>query len=302
MQGYITILRIDYWFKNVFMIPGMVLALFLHPDSLSLEHIGLMVVGVLATCLVASANYVINEYLDAEYDRHHPVKKSRPAVTGAVSGRGVLIAYALLIISGLGLSALISSMFLVVAVLFLMAGFAYNVPPIRTKERVYLDILSESLNNPIRFLLGWSIFVPDIIPPSSILIAYWSGGAFLMAIKRFAEYRYIGNPELAGQYRRSFQFYTEDKLLVSSFFYALTSTFFIGIFLIKYRIEFLVLFPFISLLFTNYLKVGLKHNSAAQNPEQLFKEKELMAYVGFLLFLFVLLSFVDLPWLALLAK
>ncbi len=35
-----------------------------------------------ATCLIASANYVINEWLDAEFDQFHPTKKVRPVVGG----------------------------------------------------------------------------------------------------------------------------------------------------------------------------------------------------------------------------
>ena len=40
---------------------------------------------------------------------------------------------------------------LTAAVLLLM-GIAYNVPPLRTKDRPYLDVLSESVNNPLRLL------------------------------------------------------------------------------------------------------------------------------------------------------
>ena len=49
------------------------------------------------------------------------------------------------------------------------------------------------------------------------------GGAFLMAIKRFAEYRTVaadGGLEALKRYRRSFRWYTDDRLLVSAFLYA----------------------------------------------------------------------------------
>jgi hypothetical protein len=39
-----------------------------------------------------------------------------------------------------------------------------------------------------------------------------------MAIKRYAEYRFINSAELAGLYRRSFRYYTEESLLASAFF------------------------------------------------------------------------------------
>jgi len=113
---------------------------------------------------------------------------------------------------------------------YLDAPFAYNVEPVRTKDRQYLDVLSESVNNPIRFLLGWFAVTGTIIPPGSVLLAYWTSGAFPMGTKRYSEYRRIANPVQAGLYRRSFERYTEASLLLSSFFYALCSAFLIGVF------------------------------------------------------------------------
>ena len=81
------------------------------------------------------------------------------------------------------------------------------------------------------------------LPPASVLLAYWMGGAFLMAIKRYSEYRGIADPARAALYRRSFAFYSEQSLLLSGFFYALLSACFTGVFLIKYRIEFLLVLP-----------------------------------------------------------
>jgi len=51
-------------------------------------------------------------------------------------------------------------------------GMCYNIPPIRTKKKVYLDVISESINNPIRLVLGWFIITSAIYPPSSLLFAY----------------------------------------------------------------------------------------------------------------------------------
>ena len=77
----------------------------------------------------------------------------------------------------------------------------------------------------------------------------------------------------AGLYRRSFQSYREDTLLISSFFYAMCAGFFLGVFLVKYRIELLLGLPFVALLFAWYLKIGMKPDSAAQHPERLYREK-----------------------------
>ena len=76
-------------------------------------------------------------------------------------------------------------------------GLAYNLPPIRTKELPYLDVLSESVNNPLRLFLGWFALIGDKFPPLSLTLAYWMVGAFFMATKRFAEYRHIDDPDTA---------------------------------------------------------------------------------------------------------
>src|SRR6202020_31874 len=158
-----------------------------------------------------------------------------------------------------------------------------------------LDVLSESINNPLRFLLGWFAVTGDFLPPASVLLAYWMGGAFLMAIKRYSEFRRIGDPARAALYRRSFATYSEQSLLLSGFFFALCSAFFTAIFLIKYRVEFLLIFPLLATLFTWYVAIGLKHDSATQAPEKLLQERAFMCFAAFIFLAAAVLFFVDLP-------
>ena len=116
-----------------------------------------------------------------------------------------------------------------------------------------------------------------------------------MATKRFAEYRFINNPDQASLYRRSFKYYTENSLLISMFFYAITSAFFLGIFLIKHRIELLISFPFFALLFAWYLHIGLRKDSVVQGPEKLHHEKKFMLYVVAFTVLLMGLIYIDIP-------
>ena len=193
MFEYIKIARTDHWFKNVFMLPGTALALVIFPGRY--EHLVFqLLLGLMSTCLIASANYVINEFLDADFDKYHPIKKNRPSVVGLINPVYVIIEYCLLVILGLGMAWAVGNLFLFFSALFLIMGILYNVSPIRLKDLVFMDVLSESFNNPIRFFLGWHIVEKTYLPPSSVLLAYWFGGAFLMAVKRYAEYNKIDNP------------------------------------------------------------------------------------------------------------
>jgi len=116
-----------------------------------------------------------------------------------------------------------------------------------------------------------------------------------MAAKRFSEYRAIGDPEQAGLYRKSFSKYSEETLILSSFFYACISVFLCGVFMIKYRIELLIAIPFLCGLFTYYLKIAFDKDSSAQKPEKLFREKNLILYVIGFIILVAILMIVDIP-------
>jgi len=100
----------------------------------------------------------------------------------------------------------------------------------------------------------------------------------------------------------SFAGYTETSLTVSCFVYAMLSAFFLAIFLLKYRIEYLLLMPLIVALFGHYLALAMQPGSSAQKPEKLFRERGLMILVAVLGVLFLLLTFVNIPLLEPLAS
>jgi 4-hydroxybenzoate polyprenyltransferase len=292
---YISIARPDHWFKNVFMLAGVMLAAFYTPDQLDGFHFGLLAAALIATCLVASSNYVINEVLDAPTDCGHPVKRFRPIPSGRVRLPIAYFEWALLAVIGAAIGYFVNLPFLSMLIALWVMGLLYNVPPLRLKDWPYLDVLTESVNNPLRLLLGWFVVTPNILPPVSLLVSYWMVGAFFMASKRFAEYRMINDAQVAGEYRKSFRFYDADRLLVSMCFYAVASALMLGVFIIRYKLELILATPLFAGLFAYYLHVTLKEDSPVQNPERLYKERGLMIYLSVCLVLFVGLMFVSIP-------
>lgn len=291
---YLQIARLDHWFKNVLVLPGTFAAALLLEVPFA-HFAGDLLLGLASICLVASANYVLNEWLDAEFDRFHPVKQHRPSVVVRLDRRVVWSEYALLSGVGLGLGLWASLPVAGMSALLWLEGIAYNVEPLRTKDRVYLDVLSESVNNPIRLALGWYVVVEAPVPPISLILGYWMLGAFLMAMKRYAELRFIGSPEQAGRYRRSFRFYTEERLLISSMLYAFGSALFLAVFMLKYRIELLLTVPFLAVAFAWYLQIAMKPASAAQTPEALHRERGFAVYLVVVALLMWLAFLVDVP-------
>lgn len=294
-RGHLAIARIDHWFKNVFVIPGIVVAFGTDPfvDSHSLWR--RVLVGFTSICLVASSNYTINEVLDADDDRHHPTKHARPVPSGLVNIRLAYLQWILLMLVGVGLGSSISTQFAVTVAMLWLMGCVYNIPPARTKDIPYVDVVSEAVNNPLRMLAGWYIVTRTVVAPASLLLSYWMVGCYFMALKRFAEFRHIGDASRAAAYRKSFAFYTTDRLLVSVMFYASASMLFFGAFVMRYRLELILAFPAIAFVMAVYLSLSFNDDSAVQKPEKLYREPTLMLSVVGCALLIAGLLFVDLP-------
>ncbi len=294
---YIQVARIDHWFKNVFMLLGVLVAFFFYPSTVTWSILPVIGWALLSTCLIASSNYVINELIDAPMDKLHPKKRFRPVPQGLVRPWLAILEWLVLAAAGLAIAAKISIYFAFTALAFWLMALVYNVPPIRSKDLPYLDVLTESFNNPLRLFLGWFAVTSDTFPPVSLIISYWMAGAFLMTVKRFAEYRFINNPVTAAKYRQSFHHYNQENLLVSILFYTAMCALFGGIFIVRYRVELILFVPVIAGLFAYYLKLGLKENSPTQNPESLHKERGFLLYTILSAIIFLILMTQHIPWL-----
>lgn len=284
--SYIKALRIDYYIKNILLIPGFAIAYIL-ADVFCMKKAFL---ALLATCCAASANYVINEYFDRHTDKYHPQKYSRPGVNGLLKASKIFLIYILLVFTMISIASNINFPFLYTLIVFLILGVVYNIPPIRLKDFAYLDICTESLNNPLRFLLGWFAMNPTTQLPYSIVLSFWCAGIFLMSGKRFAEIKEFKNIEIAKAYRLSFKQYSVKKLIFISLFGAISSILFLLSFFTLFNLKILWTLPLIITAFGWYVHITLKPNSTAQRIESLYKEPLFLGYLGALSCLIFILA------------
>jgi decaprenyl-phosphate phosphoribosyltransferase len=295
LRAHLAIVRLDHSIKNLFVLPGVIVPLSVDPGLRTWHLLPQLILAFVSITLVACSNYVINEVLDAPYDRLHPIKRNRPAARGLVSIPVAYVQWLLMMVAGVAIGLRISRMFALTALALWIMGCLYNFPPVRTKDVPYLDVLTESVNNPLRMLLGWYAVTSLIIPPVSLLVAYWMIGCYFMALKRFSELSELGDRTTAAAYRASFKRYTPESLLVSVVFYASTAMLFLGAFIMRYRIELILGFPLVALVMAIYLKLSFQKNSAVQNPEKLYREPLLMASFIATVLVMSLLLFIRLP-------
>jgi len=295
LTGHLRIARPDHWFKNVFVLPGVVVALSIDRSALAALDAVNLLIGLLAICLVTCSNYVINEVLDAPSDLKHPLKCNRAVASGQVS---IPLAYAqwlALALVGIALGLKISASFTATLVALWIMGCVYNIRPVRSKDIPYVDVLSEAVTNPLRMLSGWYLAAPSVVPPSSLLMSYWMVGCYFTAIKRYTEYQEIGDPLRSAAYRKSFAYYSQERLLISIAFYASLAMLFLGAFVMRYRLELVLAFPLVALVMALYLSCAFKDNSAAARPAGLYRDPALMTVVVACAVLMLSLLFIDLP-------
>lgn len=291
MHKYLKVFRISHWTKNIFTVISSFMYIFLHHPPFSIVLISKVFLAFFLSCFVSSVNYVINEILDSSFDALHPQKKYRAIPSGQIKVHKLVIAALLLFIGTFTISLIFfDNHFNLCLFTLFIAGLLYNVPPVRAKDLPFVDVISESINNPIRLFIGWYAVSPSwSLPPVSIIFFFWAFGAFLMTAKRIAEFLFLGkNSRL---YRITFKYYSLTNLSAFLILYAISSFIFFIYFAYKY--EYILLFsaPFYVIFLIWYTFLVYNKKNVVMNPEYIFKYPALTLYI-ILSSLFTLLALI----------
>ncbi len=288
----LRLIRPQFWLKNFFVLWGGTLSCAgTHTPAPSCAW--LLFKGTLSACLLSSANYLLNDWTDADSDRFHPLKKKRPCAQGQLSRAAAVRGYWGLTFAALVLAGSVSSRFLLCAVLFLLAGGLYNVRPLRLKDRAGLDIISESAFSPLRVVMGWFIIPGAAAPPAALLSAFWLAAVYFMGMKRSTELNLLGKKNIAGRYRLSLEGYSEQQLTRLSLTAALFSLVLFGVFLKNARPDLLFSLPWTAGLFAWHFLITLRSRPSILISQGLLHNRAFSVYC----LIFCLLLQVQTGWL-----
>jgi 4-hydroxybenzoate polyprenyltransferase len=298
INAYLSVIRPDHWLKNIFILFGHGVAVVLLGLLPSWQMGWMVLLSLVPACFVASANYIINEILDAPYDRLHPTKKHRSVASGEAKESVLWVLFVVFLVLGFVVAwPFFNAAYLISLLLLFLSGLVYNVPPVRLKDRAFLDVIAESFNNPIRLWLGWYAIAPEnSFPPLSIVLAWWMFGALLMTGKRYAEYRFFNSPEQSGAYRRSFKTYTEKSLLIAMITYANLFCFCAGTAVAVYKPNLVFAFPAVVAAIIAYFNTAVSSQGAQLEPEQLLKSPVLILCILLTLALTIFLIYTPLDF------
>jgi 4-hydroxybenzoate polyprenyltransferase len=201
-RGILRTTRPHQWFKNLFVLAPVVFAKSLtHPDIIR------GAIGAFAIfCLLAGAVYALNDLVDIEADRFHPVKRYRPIASGVVTpGMAKALVVTLLAVSAAA-AAMLPWSFALVAALYFVQNVAYSV---WLKKIAYLDVACIALGFVLRVLGGG---LATGTPVSGYMIACT---VFLALFLGFGKRRHELGAASAAKQRRALRAYSKRVLTVA---------------------------------------------------------------------------------------
>jgi decaprenyl-phosphate phosphoribosyltransferase len=173
-----------------------------------------------AFCLVSSATYMLNDLVDAEADRRHPVKRFRPIAAGHVSPRAAYTGIGVLLAAGLAVAFAVSWQLGLLVVGYKALTTAYTF---RLKHTPTVDIVVVASGFMVRAVAGG--LAADVTLSHWFLAVTSFGSLFMVAGKRHGELVTSGSsatrPALAGYTLEHLQFVVSTSAAVTIMTYCL---------------------------------------------------------------------------------
>lgn len=178
---YFAVLRPHQWTKNL-----LVFAAPLFDFSIDGQTLANSMLAFVLFCCASSSFYLINDMVDVEADRRHPVKSRRPLAAGLVSIPAAMIMAAVLLGSALIIGWLQSPALGGTLVFYALLQTAYNI---ELKQVPIADILTIAMGFILRAYAGAA--ASGITPSPWFLLCTAMLALFIAIEKRKAELRLI---------------------------------------------------------------------------------------------------------------
>lgn len=215
----IEALRPIQWIKNLNLFAAVILNGQLFNGPIFLKSLW----AFITFCFLSSSSYLINDIVDVEKDRLHPVKKSRPIARGDLSIKTAKIIAILLLAFGLLISKFIGSGFFIVSLVFIILQYLYSFA---LKKKAVVDIIGIAFFFIIRAYAGE--LATGYHLPIWIMLAVIFLSLFLASGKRRTELANTGTKtrsSLAGYDKTLLDFYTTMFAVCTLITYAMFTFF-----------------------------------------------------------------------------
>jgi 4-hydroxybenzoate polyprenyltransferase len=184
MRSIFITLRPQQWVKNFVLFAGLIFSQNLSNSDMVLKTIA----GFALFCLLSSSVYILNDVLDVERDRKHPLKSNRPIARGDVKISTAIVVFIILTIISLGLSFWLSPSFAFIALGYFVLNLLYSM---YLKQVVIIDVMCLALGFVLRAVAG--AVVIDVLISAWLIVCTTLLALFLGFGKRRHELMLLEN-------------------------------------------------------------------------------------------------------------
>ena len=140
-------MRPHQWIKNILIFAPLILSF----QFLNIKSITEAVLAFLAFSFTASGLYIVNDLLDIEADRAHPVKRNRPFASGRLSKNWGIGQSIVVLILAFTIALYLNPQFLIVLIIYAFLSAAYSF---KLKRVVLLDVSLLAVLYTLRIIAG----------------------------------------------------------------------------------------------------------------------------------------------------
>lgn len=284
LKDIIKTLKINHYIKNIIVI----IPLFFSMNYANMHLFLKSLVMILSFCFISSAVYVLNDLIDIEKDKKHPIKCNRAIASGRISkGFAIMLLFILLIMS-IYTSNIVNPMCVLMTGLYFVLNIFYSL---YFKDIAIIDVACISFGFIFRIISG--CFAINVLPSAFVILMTFFGSMFFTFTKRKMELQLVGENECRKSIRgfnidALNQFILVNAILSISFYFTYTmdnST------ILRAGTEYLYLttIPFTLLVFRLLYLVNFANNN--DDPIIYMKDKTLKLFAFFYIFIFVLVYF-----------
>jgi 4-hydroxybenzoate polyprenyltransferase len=211
IRGIIKTIRPHQWVKNLFVMAPM----FFHKDVftsrdgvpiLNPEVTWRAAAATLIFCFLAGAVYTVNDLVDVEADRVHPVKRARPIASGVVPEGVAKALAAFLVLGSLTAGYFLDRGFALVALIYFIENILYSF---KLKKVAFLDVGLIAFGFVLRVVAG------GLATHTPVSMYMYACTALLALFLGFGKRRHELAGENAGKQREALKAYTPRALSIA---------------------------------------------------------------------------------------
>lgn len=181
IKAILKLLKINHYIKNLIVF----FPLLLSRNILDFDSCVKSLIIFIAFCFISSAVYVLNDIIDIQYDKNHPVKCNRPIASGRISKAFAILILIMLLTASLFVVNILNNLCFIAIVSYFVLNIFYSF---FLKKFVLIDASCIAIGFILRIVGG--CFAIGILPSPLVILMTFFVSNFFTYTKRYLELQF----------------------------------------------------------------------------------------------------------------